>query len=141
MFGFFLDSEHFAKQIFLSLTKTPLTSKKQPLFINRIFAKMIFKSAIPSLINGYPMQITGMSIKNVKSLFLIPNQCNCIDSNGIKQQLLLSRKFIWKYCCQRILKRRVWPIIWLFDVMNLSNFLLMSILMCKIYWKLQWCME
>ena len=37
------------------------------------------------------MQITGVSIKNVKVLFLILNHCNCINSNGIKQQLLLSR--------------------------------------------------
>ena len=37
---------------------------------------------------GYPMQITGMSIKNVKALFLILNHYNCINSNGIKQQLL-----------------------------------------------------
>ena len=42
---------------------------------------------------GYPMQITGMSIKNVKALFLILNQYNGINSNGIKQQLSLSRKF------------------------------------------------
>ena len=39
------------------------------------------------------MQITGMSIKNVKVLFLILNNCNCINSNGIKQQLLLSENF------------------------------------------------
>ena len=106
---------------------------------------MIFKfqSAIPSLINQYPMQVTGMSIKNVKALFLILNHCNCINSNGIKQQLLLSRKFIWKYFCQRFLKRRAWTItgIWLFDVMNLSNFLLLSIVRCIIYWKLQRCIE
>ena len=48
---------------------------------------------------------------------------------------------IWKHFCQRIWKRHVRPIILLFDVMNLSNFLLMSILMCIIYWKLQQCME
>ena len=39
------------------------------------------------------MQITGMSIKNVKALFLILNHCKGINSKGIKQQLLLSRKF------------------------------------------------
>ena len=38
------------------------------------------------------MHITGMSITNVKALFLILNHCNCINSNGIKQQLLLSTK-------------------------------------------------
>ena len=42
------------------------------------------------------MQITGMSIKNVKALFLILNHCNCINSNGIKQQLLLSKKIYLK---------------------------------------------
>ena len=38
---------------------------------------------------GYPVQITGMSIKNVKVLFWILNHCNCINSNGIKQQIVV----------------------------------------------------
>ena len=86
----------------------------------------------------HPVQITGMSIKNVKALFWILNHCNCINSSGYQTTIAVKQK-IWKHFCQRILKRHV--CIWLFEVMNWSNFLLMSILLCIIYWKLKRRME
>ena len=97
------------------------------------------QSAFPKWM-GHPVQITGMNIKNVKALFWILNHCNCINSNCYQTTIAVKSK-IWKHFCQRVLKRHVWPIIWLIDVMNLSNFLLMYILMCIIYWKLKRCME
>ena len=50
-----------------------------------------------------------------------------VNSNGYQTTIAFKYK-IWKHICQRILKRHVWPIIWLFDVMNLSNLMLMSII-------------
>ena len=55
------------------------------------------------------MQITGISIKNVKALFLILNHYNGINSNGIKQQLLLLEVENLKTLLSE--KRRVGPII------------------------------